>query len=289
MVNWRTYNQSLVRRGQVMLDFDVIDGWEEELDKMNDGKVGEPYHYPESFIQLLGYMRAYFHLPYRQTEGVVKAHAGKKVPSIPDYSTISRRVNKLDIKINERIGNDLIIALDSTGIKVTNRGEWIRDKWHVRRGYLKIHVAVDIKKKKIVSLVVTSEEVHDGRVLKKLVDHASENNNVKRVIADGAYDSKNNFRYLSDIGVQAAIKVKKNSSGKAMGCYPRKIAVLQQLSDFDKWKRSVSYGHRWIVETVFSAMKRMFGEYVMARNYQNMVKEMFLKMSMYNMFVDMKL
>ena len=172
---------------------------------------------------------------------------------------------------------------------MTNRGEWIRDKWHVRRGYLKIHVAVDIKKKKIVSLVVTSEEVHDGRVLKKLVDHASENNNVKRVIADGAYDSKNNFRYLSDIGVQAAIKVKKNSSGKAMGCYPRKIAVLQQLSDFDKWKRSVSYGHRWIVETVFSAMKRMFGEYVMARNYQNMVKEMFLKMSMYNMFVDMKL
>lgn len=288
MVNWRTYNESLVRRGQVMLDFDVIDGWEEELEKMNDGKVGEPYHYPESFIQLLGYMRAYFHLPYRQTEGVVKAHAGKKVPSIPDYSTISRRVNKLAIKINERIGNDIIIALDSTGIKVSNRGEWMRHKWHVRRGYLKIHVAVDIRKKKIVSLEVTSEEVHDSRVMKKLVDHAFENNDVKRVIADGAYDSKENFRYLSDNGIQAAIKVKKNSSGKAMGCYPRKIAVLQQLSDFDKWKRSVSYGHRWVAETVFSAMKRMFGEYVMARKYPNMVKEIFLKMSMYNMFVDMK-
>jgi hypothetical protein len=32
-----------------------------------------------------------------------------------------------------------------------------------------IHVAVDIKKKKIVSLEVTSEEVHDGTLLKKLV------------------------------------------------------------------------------------------------------------------------
>lgn len=83
MVNWRAYNESLVRRGQVMLDFDVIDGWEEELEKMNEGKVGEPYHYPESFVQLLGYMRTYFRLPYRQTEGVVQAHAGKKVPSIP--------------------------------------------------------------------------------------------------------------------------------------------------------------------------------------------------------------
>ena len=58
-------------------------------------------------------MRIYFHLPFIQTdEGVVKAYAGKKAPSIPDYSTINRRVNKLDIKINERIGNDIVIVFD---------------------------------------------------------------------------------------------------------------------------------------------------------------------------------
>jgi hypothetical protein len=36
-------------------------------------------------------------------------------------------------------------------------------QWHVRKkGYLKIHVAaVDIKKKRILSLEVTSEEVYD--------------------------------------------------------------------------------------------------------------------------------
>jgi hypothetical protein len=39
-------------------------------------------------------MRIYFHLPNRQTEGVVTAHAGKKAPSIPDHSTINRRVSK---------------------------------------------------------------------------------------------------------------------------------------------------------------------------------------------------
>ena len=33
-----------------------------------------------------------------------------------------------------------MIALDSTGIKVANRGEWMRHKWHVRKGYLKIHM-----------------------------------------------------------------------------------------------------------------------------------------------------
>ena len=127
---------------------------------MNHGKVGEPYDYPDSFIQLLGYMRVYFHLPYRQTEGIVISHASTKFPGIPHYSTISRRINKLEIKINEKLGNDIVIALDSTGIKVANRGEWMRDKWHVRKGYLKIHMAVDIKKKRILSLEVTSEEVH---------------------------------------------------------------------------------------------------------------------------------
>ena len=56
-------------------------------------------------------------------------------------------------------------------------------------------VAVDIKKKRVVSLEVTSE-VHDSKVMKKLVDRVSENNDIKRVLADGAYDSKKNFQYL---------------------------------------------------------------------------------------------
>ena len=92
-------------------------------------------------------MRIYFHLPYRQTEGVVKAHAGNKVPSFPHYSTINRRVNELDIQISENVGNDIVIAIDSTGIKVSKRGDWIHHKWHIRKGYLKIHVVVDIMKK----------------------------------------------------------------------------------------------------------------------------------------------
>ena len=117
MVDWPSYNESLVRRGQVLLDFDVLYGWDHELSQMNLGKVGEPYCYPDSFIELLGYMRAYFHLPYRQIQGVVIAHANK-VPNTPHYSTISRRINRLEIKINEKLGNDIVIALDSTGIKV---------------------------------------------------------------------------------------------------------------------------------------------------------------------------
>ena len=284
MIDWPSSNESLVRRGQVLLDFDVLDEWDHELSQMNEGKVGEPYDYPDSFMQLLGYMRAYFHLPYRQTQGVVIAHASKKVPGIPDYSTISRRINKLEIKINERLGNDIVIALDSTGIKVANRGEWIRHKWHVRKGYLKIHVAVDIKRKRILSLEVTSEEVHDGRILKKLVDNASENNNLKGILADGMYDSNNNFRYLSKNHIKPGIKTRSNSKVKSTNCHARNMSVVKQQANFKRWKRSVSYGHRWMAETVFSSIKRMFGEHVTARKFSNMVKEIFLKATLYNMF-----
>src|SRR3954471_4908336 len=135
---------------------------------------------------------------------------------IPHYSTISRRINKLEIKINEKLGNDIVIALDSTGIKVANRGEWMQHKWHVRKkGYLKIHVAVDIKKKRILSLEVTSEEVHDGKMLNKLVDSASENNNLKGILADGMYyDSNRNFRYLSKSHIKPGIKTRSNSNSK---------------------------------------------------------------------------
>ena len=261
----------------------MVDRWDHELSQMNFGKVGEPYCYPDSFIQLLGYMRAYFHLPYRQTQGVVIAHANK-VPNASHYSTISRRINRLEIKINEKLGNDIIIALDSTGLKVANRGEWMRHKWHVRKGYLKIHITVDIKKKRILSLEVTSEEVHDGKILKKLVDDASENNKVKRVLADGLYDSNKNFRYLSKNHIKPGIKTRSNSKARSTNCYARNMSVLRQQTNLKRWKRSMSYGYRWMAETVFSSIKRTFGEHVTARKFPYMVKEIFLKATLYNMF-----
>jgi len=177
-------------------------------------------------------MRAYFHLPYRQTQGVVIAHASTKVPCIPDYSTISRRINKLEIKINEGLGNDIVIALDSTGIKVANHGEWIRHKWHVRKGYLKIHVAADIKRKRILSLEITGEEVHDGMMLRKLVDNASSaaadgGNHVKGVLADGMYDSNNNFRYISKNHIKPGIKTRSNSKVRSNNCQARNMSVIR--------------------------------------------------------------
>ena len=39
MIDWDIYNKSLVRRGQVVLDFDVIDNWNNELVNMNKSHI----------------------------------------------------------------------------------------------------------------------------------------------------------------------------------------------------------------------------------------------------------
>ena len=236
-------------------------------------------------MKLLGYARAYFGLPYRQTQGMVQAYCSRRIPKVPNYSSINRRINKLDIKVNPNIGKDVVIAIDSTGVKVANRGGWIRHKWKIRRGFLKIHVGADIKSKKIVSYKITDEHSHDAQHLPSLVEQVSNKSKITKVLADGAYDSKNNFSCLYHKGIIPAIRVRKNST-KARGCYPRKLSVISQLTNYNYWRDSVSYGHRWIMESIFSSFKRMFGEHVMAHKTKNMIKELELKISLYNLFVS---
>ena len=51
-INWSEYNESLVRRGEVMFDTDFLDNWRAELKIMNKGKEGAKYLYPNSLISL---------------------------------------------------------------------------------------------------------------------------------------------------------------------------------------------------------------------------------------------
>jgi len=87
------------------------------------------------------------------------------------------------------------------------------------------------------------------------------------------------------MGAVPAIRVRKNAIPNAMGCYSRKMAVISQKTNYSKWSASVSYGKKWIVESVFSSIKRMFGEEVRAKKRCNMVQELMLKISLYNWFV----
>jgi IS5 family transposase len=296
VTDWPSYNRSLVRRGEILFSHGFLDEWDTALTKMNENKKGRKFVYPGSFILAVGYVRIYFHLPYRQTEGIIKA-TGRSLPSHPSYGHMCKRVNSLKVDFNSSIktdDDDLMIAIDSTGIKATNRGQWMSEKWggvrdKKKKGYLKIHVAVNTKTREILALEVTDEKAHDGTMMRKLVKHALNSHHhhgekAKSVVADGAYDSNANFKFLTDEGIKPAIKVKRNSVVSTKNSKARNGEARQQTRDLLKWKRKRRYGHRWMAETAFSSIKRMFGEHVSSTRFQNMVKEMMMKVSLYNLF-----
>jgi hypothetical protein len=291
VIHWPSYNQSLVKRGEILFAYDFLDIWDDNLSRMNENKNGKKYKFPDSFILAISHIRVYFQLPYRQTEGIIKA-TGKCLPDHPSYSQICRRVNKLDITTSNRSNNNnnsIVIAVDSTGIKITNRGQWMYDKWDLgkKKGYLKIHVAVNTKTQEILALEVTDEKSHDGKVMPKLIEHVLENNNdikIESALSDGSYDGNENFKYLQKKKIMPGIKVRRNSIVSLKNNSLRNREAKFQTRDFIKWKKKRRYGNRWIAETVFSSIKRMFGEYVSATRFQNMVKEMILKVSLYNLF-----
>jgi hypothetical protein len=286
--DWNGYNEALVKRGLILLDLDFVEGWSRELKTMNDGKEGGRYRYPESFIKLLAIVHTYV-LPYRQLEGFMRGLSqyvdGLKAP---DYTTIWWRIAKMKVNLESSVDldKDVTIAVDSSGIKVSNRGEWIHKKWRVQRGFIKVHIAVDTKTKQILAIEVTKEDVGDGRMFGRLVRGSADVAKVKKVIGDGAYDSKGNFRLACDMDIEPLIRVRKNASLKADGCMPRKFAVIEQLGN-DSWRREKGYGYRWMAESAFSCLKRTFGEYICAVKWANIVKELLLKASIYNLFMKM--
>jgi hypothetical protein len=286
--DWKGYNEALVKRGLILLDLDFVADWSRELKAMNQRKEGARYRYPESFVKLLAVVHAYV-LPYRQLEGFMRA-LSQHVDDLkaPDYTTIWWRVAKMkiDIASNVELDKDVTIAVDSSGIKVSNRGEWIHKKWKVKRGFIKVHIAVDTKTKQILAIEVTKEDVGDGRMFGRLVKSSVGIADLKRVIGDGAYDSKNNFRVASEMDVDPLIRVRKNASLKGGGCMPRKFAVVEQLGNLN-WRKERGYGYRWMVEAAFSSIKRVFGEYICSVKWQNIVKELLLKASIYNLFMKM--
>ena len=103
-------------------------------------------------------------------------------------------------------------------------------------------------------------------MLPKLVEDILRTNGcsmMDKIIDDGAYDNNDIFRCLSEKGIVPCIKVRRNSMVRKTSHFFRNLAVIAKRNNYEQWKDSiVSYGQRWIAETVFSSLKRMFGEYV---------------------------
>ena len=54
------YNESLIERGRVLMDVGFLKSWNKEIKRMNQGKVGSPFEYSNSYIHFLAFIKIGF-------------------------------------------------------------------------------------------------------------------------------------------------------------------------------------------------------------------------------------
>jgi hypothetical protein len=62
--------------------------------------------------------------------------------------------------------------------------------------------------------------------------------------------------------------------------------LLKMLGE-KEWSRRMGYSRRWTAEIAFSTFKRLYGEYCMAKNIENISKELMAKAYIYNILMNL--
>jgi len=258
---------------------------------MNHGKEGRPYKLTPTYIQFLTAFRILYGVPYRQLEGFTRA-LHRLVPQLPpgDYSGLRKRSLGLDpdpYRALRESDEPVTIAVDSTGVKVRLAGGWVERKHGKKKRYVKLHFAVDVETKEVVAMEVSTDDVHDVKAFRGLLEGAEERRRISGLLGDGAYDSGMVFEELEERGIEGVIKPRRNSVSSTRSS-ARGRAVKEFLGmGYEAWAEEKGYGRRWAVETAFSTFKRLFGEHSLARSMDCIRKELVAKVSLYNMLVNM--
>jgi IS5 family transposase len=290
-MGWKEIDEKLIKRGELLLDLGFLEGYDEELQAMNQGKTGPPYRLANSYIQLLSTIRHLYSMPYRQLEGFTRS-LHRLVPQLPqgDYSGLRRRTLALNIdpySALKEAEEPIAIAVDSTGVKVHRAGGWVERKHGKRKRYVKLHFAVDVESKEVVAMEVSTDDTHDVNAFPRLIERAEERRRISQALGDGAYDSAEAYEELEARGVEPIIKPRRNSRPDTPSP-SRRSAVRQYLNlGHQAWARLKGYGRRWMVETAFSTFKRLFGEHSLARTLENIARELVAKVAIYNILVNL--
>lgn len=278
--NWREYNEELVKRGEYLLDIDFVSNWNKELEEMNANKRGAPFQFPNSLIELQAVWLAK-HIPCRMIEGVTRRLALiGQLPDYNDYSTVNRRINKLDCCLSLPQGENLTIFADGTGLQVIDGGEYLRTKYGKKnRRWVQVVIWGDPKTKEPVSfevnLIQDSELASARQQINTLLDSGVK---VAEAGGDGAFDEIALWNQLSSKGIQPIIKPDKNAISVS-GSPVRDRNVLERNAlGYNLWAQEHGYGFRWpATEGIFSAVKRIFGEEIHAKSEQGMKQEAKIK------------
>lgn len=295
ITNWRTYNESLVQRGDITFwfDEDVIDAWEHDNE---EPKVGRPFTYSDMAVECLLALRELFRLPYRQTEGLgcslVKLM--QVDVAIPDFSSLAKRAAKLSVSLSVTARKGPIdVVVDSTGLKVFGEGEWKMRKHgkSKRRTWRKLHLTVNPDTQEIEAEVLTENSGHDADQVDELLDQV--NGPVDAFYGDGAYDQWKVYDSLWGREIQPIIPPRRNAKIKQHGnghqtplVRDEAIRSIRQVGR-KQWKKDIGYHRRSLAETAMYRMKCCFGDKLKNRKLPNQRVEVRIRSKVLNRFTQL--
>ena len=274
--NWKEYHKELILQGEFFFDLEFLENWDTELAMMNKGKRGAKYQYPNSLFKWLSPI--YSFLSSRKIEGVLNK-LSKFIPKLQscDHSTVIDRLNKLDLVLDFDRTKSYRVAVDSTGNKLTNRGEYITKKWRVQRDWVKVSIVIDRFTQELLDVEVSlDKEASDSKLAKKHLKNLQDIK-IEDFAGDGAYYNEELYTILKKRHVQPVMKMR--TDAKPNGFDPMHTAVreMEKLGGYKLWRDKYKYGHRWNIEGYNSSTKRTFGEVCRMHKKQNCFKEAKMK------------
>ena len=270
--NWKTYHEELILQGEFFMDLQFLETWDSELAIMNHGKRGAPYQYPNSLFAWLSPL--YSFLSSRKLEGVMNK-LSYFIPrlSVCDHSTVVERLNQLDLVLDFDRSKSYRVAVDGTGNKLTNRGDYLSKKWRVQRDWVKVSIVIDRFTQELLDVeVALDKEASDSKLAKKHLDNLQDVK-IEDFAADGAYYETELYQILKQRLIQPVIKIPKGASNKGFDPMHSAVKEMESLGGYTPWKDKYHYGHRWNIEGYNSSTKRCFGEVCRMHNKANVFKE----------------
>ena len=300
--SWHEYNESLIERGRILMDISLLRSAKREIKDMNKGKVGAPFEYSSTYIQFLAFLKIGFKISYRTVQGIVRGLSDYIRIEEIHFTQIRRRILKVKPSVgNLNLDNDddddddddddnkpITLIVDASGLTITKKGDYIEQKWiRKKKEFIKLHIAVDAKSKKVVSFRVTKGNVHDSKKFSPMIKEVSEEYDIDKVYADKAHDNRRSFNLLDNLNIEPAIQIRKNASIKTKGCPLRRdeVLLIKKLG-YERCKQLKDMGRRWIAEIVFSSLKRILGEDLLSRKFKAQKIEAGLKVMLYNKFMS---
>lgn len=280
--NWSEYNEALKKRGMldVYLDKHVIEEW---VAKPN-GKRGAQPIYSDLAITVTLQLGKVFGQKLRQAEGLlISMFKLMDISlSVPDFSTLSRRSEKIVIDLPKNPKEKIVAIIDSTGLKVYGEGEWKVRKhgWSKHRTWLKLHLMID-GDGEVRGVELTGNNVIDSHTVDSLFNQ--ETAKIESLIGDGAYDKARVYdacqkRNIKNILVppQKNAKIIKHGNTKD-NPHPRDENLRQiRKSTRKKWKENVGYHIRSLSETAMFRFKTIFGDRLNSRNFNRQKTEVLI-------------